>query len=263
MSTMECEFLEDDMKTCVICGSYKSINTRYHTKIFTLCRECKEIFNNNVSNKISTSDNYNCFKKKFFHFRKSYTDNEQYDKDIEKILVDSLEKTIIDVKHNAPFSNIVIMNSDGGFYTYTSKDKINRWLMKDLIKQIDDETYIFTHDVKQRYPWELRQDLKKENKCICCGSETFLKKINILPQDFKTNIPPEYKDIIVVHFIFAVCVECKDFCISVRYTMNDHYIDKYGVSFFSHLTSVIDSGDNVKISDLIKEYVSIYNTKIK
>ena len=45
--------------------------------------------------------------------------------------------------------------------------------------------------------------------------------------------------------------------------MNDHYIDKYGVSFFSHLTSVIDSGDNVKISDLIKEYVSIYNTKIK
>lgn len=261
---MEFDNTEDKL-VCEICGKINSNKVKCHKKTYVLCIDCKYVFCNNICNKISNSSsiNYTYFKKKMYTFKKSYSDSNSYDLDIEKILLTAFEKSVVDIKYNVPFSNITILNKNGEFYTYTSMDKIDRWLAKNLIEKIDDETYRFTHDVAQRYPIELRQDLKKDNKCVCCGSNLFLKKINVLPQEFKMNISSEYKDIIIIHFIFAVCIECKNFCLSVRNSMDDYYVDTYGKGFFAYLEGVINSANNTKIRDTIHEYLSIYKDKLK
>ncbi len=260
---------------CYICNKPKSKIHSLHkeSKKYILCINCNCIMKNDIIKpKIQEfidkfvpteqKDIFNC----------TFIKNKSYNNIFNKILSKTDKKDLfvlsfnnyIDkeiqnynniAKNKKPFDNIQLYNYDNTFYHYTNAKKIKKLIKLEKVIALSDTKLKFKEQKIDKHNSILKKTKFIENKCINCGSIEYLRKINIL---IRTNMNDFLKNNISVHFYYAVCSSCEDYCNYKKLICDENIKKEYGKSCVDYINELYETQNYNKIIEFVDYYTKTY-----
>ena len=267
--------MNNNNNNCQICSYSKTtIFNLMHfelNKKYILCENCKLYFLIKLKEQLFElakilgvlfDENNFGWKKIFYDIVKKYNDSIDILNQIDALMNKVYEETSKDIKHKKPFNQCAIYNYDGVFHGYTTVKQ-----MQHAIK-FNRATKISETEIKWNFPVAEKTENKyffhfsrnKDNKCINCQNDEYLETFSILPKD---KICEYEGDGINIHFYYAVCSKCKDYCTIVKKKCNDSYVLNNSKNICEYINELIERKKKDELKNIIKEYNENYKKELK
>jgi hypothetical protein len=160
-------------------------------------------------------------------------------------------------KNKKPFDNIEIYNYDDSFFHYTNAKKMNKLLKYDKVIKLSDNKIKYKKQKIDNHDFLIKKTKIIENKCLNCNNTEYLKKINILTRS-KMNLL--LKKNILIHFYFAVCSSCEDYCNYKKIVCNDDVSKEIGKSCVDYINELVETKNYDKLNEFIEYFLNYYSS---
>jgi len=264
----------DTNKNCQICSYSKStIFSLVHFELkikYNLCENCKmslqfklkdELFELGKSlNIVKYDDNFG-WKRIFYDITKKYNDSTDILNQIDLLINKTYEETCKEKKYKKPFNQCCIYNYDGIFHGYTTLKQMQHAIKFNKATKISDTEIKWNFPVIEKIEnkYYFNYSRNKENKCLNCENENFLDTFSILP---KNKICEYEGEGLNIHFYYAVCSKCKDYCTFVKEKCNSLYFSENGKNICEHINELIEHKKKEELDNVIKVYNENYKTQL-
>jgi len=164
------------------------------------------------------------------------------------------------------YDNCKVFTLDGEFGGFIGRGSYNWYLAKGLATKKDDNSIIlnFQPDMNGLNEFK-KEEIPRENKCVVCGDDDNLCKINTIGHQYRCRFPDKYKRR-RSWTIVVLCYNCSGSMSSLQHMIDQEILNEYGISKddishiftkFRKMIKNIQNGMNnseVKNQTLIKAY---------
>ena len=256
---------------CQICEYSVSRQNIYNKegfhKKYNFCIHCGQKFENIIQSKLSDFiEKLSLQKEKKTDSGKSKlkfilqnTDNVNFViQELNKIFDTEIENLKNIIKNIKPFENIEVYNYDETFYCFTSLKKMNKLLRKNLIDKLSDNKIKFKQYMDDAvHTLVIKQTIKKKNECINCKKEEYLKKIFIFPD---TNVNKFFQKYVSIHFWYAVCTKCEDYCKNKIHMCGEDVKKEIGKTCIEYINELCETKNFEEMQKFIDYYFNFYQS---
>lgn len=155
-------------------------------------------------------------------------------------MIDPLKKPL--------YGNCVIVSPDNQILCRTNQKKIDWYIERNLADYVEG-TEIPT--IRLRFEPSGRKranhpytSAKKENICVCCGSNQNLTRHHVVPYSFRKFFPLEIKDH-AVHDVLLLCINCHEKYESIATDFKKKLSNDYNIPLSGKGCSIIESAYSV------------------
>lgn len=136
--------------------------------------------------------------------------------------------------NNEPYGHHKMLSIDGNFLAITNKKRMNWYLTRGLAIMVNDNDYQLTFVANCNDNTERAEFFKVglENKCVVCGTEKDLTRHHVVPTQYRTYLPLNYKSK-NSYDVVCVCNKCHNNYEREADKLNDELIKKAGLSKYT------------------------------
>ena len=201
------------------------------------------------------------WKRIFSDITKKYNDSIEILNQIDTCVNKTFNETSEEIKNKKPFNQCTIYNYNGMFHGYTTFKQMQHAIKFNRATKISDSEIKWNFPVVEKIEnkYYFLYSRNKDNKCINCNKNEYLDTFSILPKDKICEYEGEGLNI---HFYYAVCSKCKDYCLKIKENCNDNFTQTNSKNICEYINELIEHKEKEKLEKLIEEYNENYKKEL-